>query len=208
MRTFGVDLLGVFSGWCMAYAHFQGRNQIWHLECSFFIFIKFNAVKAQIKTEKIDLAEFLHRRRVPGFPSPACPCGWYRQTPKHAIMPCSLLPRQRAHVPRSGASATTDCPPESSKPLQSLNGPVLTKPGLPVCWVDLVFVGGTADGSINSSVLFPPPPLFSAVSLPQHTVSQSAHAVAYRAPRAFIPRKVSRGILTELARMGWCHIGV
>ena len=29
-------------------------------------------------TENIGLEDFLFRRRVPGHPSPACPCGWHR----------------------------------------------------------------------------------------------------------------------------------
>lgn len=37
------------------------------------------------------LADFLHRRRVPDFTSPACSCGWYRQTAKHVVMYCRLL---------------------------------------------------------------------------------------------------------------------
>lgn len=36
------------------------------------------ALATHIWTEKIGLADFLHRRRVPGFPSPACPCERHR----------------------------------------------------------------------------------------------------------------------------------
>lgn len=50
-----------------------------------------SALATQIRTEKFGLAAFLHRRRVPGFSSPACPCGWHWQNPKHVIMFCRLI---------------------------------------------------------------------------------------------------------------------
>ena len=37
----------------------------------------------QIRSGKIGLAAFLHKCRVPGFESPACPCGWQWETAKH-----------------------------------------------------------------------------------------------------------------------------
>lgn len=42
-----------------------------------------SVLTAQTRTEQIGPADFFHRRRVPGFASPACPFGWHRQTPKH-----------------------------------------------------------------------------------------------------------------------------
>ena len=49
-----------------------------------------SSLATQIRTEKIGLADFLHRRRVPTVASPACPCGWHRQTAKHIIMFCPM----------------------------------------------------------------------------------------------------------------------
>ena len=49
-----------------------------------------SSLATQIRTEKIGLADFLHRRRVPTVTSPACQCGWHRQTAKHIIMFCPL----------------------------------------------------------------------------------------------------------------------
>ena len=49
-----------------------------------------SSLATQIRTEKIGLADFTHRRRVPVATSPACPCGWHRQTAKHIIMFCPL----------------------------------------------------------------------------------------------------------------------
>ena len=49
-----------------------------------------SSLATQIRTEKIGLAAFLHRQCVPTVTSPACPCGWRRQTAKHVIMFCPL----------------------------------------------------------------------------------------------------------------------
>ena len=49
-----------------------------------------SSLTTQIRTEKIGLADFLHRQRVPTAISPVCPCGWHRQTAKHIIMFCPL----------------------------------------------------------------------------------------------------------------------
>ena len=50
-----------------------------------------SSLATQIRTEKIGLANFLFNRRVPNVNSPACICGWPRQTAKHAIMHCQLI---------------------------------------------------------------------------------------------------------------------
>ena len=50
-----------------------------------------SALTTQIRTGKIGLADFLYQRRVPAVTSPACPCGWHRQTPEHVIMFCRLI---------------------------------------------------------------------------------------------------------------------
>jgi hypothetical protein len=43
-----------------------------------------------LRTEAIGLNDFLHRVGVPGVEA-KCPCGWERQTPKHAVMYCAGL---------------------------------------------------------------------------------------------------------------------
>ena len=58
-----------------------------------------SSLATQIRTGKIGLADFLYRRRVPSVTSPACPCGWYRQTAKHVIMFCPPLYQGRGRVP-------------------------------------------------------------------------------------------------------------
>ena len=50
-----------------------------------------SAQKTQIRTGKIGLANFIYQRRIPAVTSPACPCGWHRQTPEHVIMFCRLI---------------------------------------------------------------------------------------------------------------------
>ena len=50
-----------------------------------------SALTTQIRTEKIGLANFLFNRRVPGVMTPACSCGWQKQTAKHIILHCRLI---------------------------------------------------------------------------------------------------------------------
>ena len=47
-----------------------------------------SSLLTQIRTGKIGLASFLHACRVPGFESPACPCGWYQETARHIVLDC------------------------------------------------------------------------------------------------------------------------
>lgn len=47
-----------------------------------------STIATLIRTENIGLADYLHKRRVPGHESPACTCGWQRQTPKHILLFC------------------------------------------------------------------------------------------------------------------------
>lgn len=68
---------------------------------------------------KIGLANFHYRRRVPGFISSACPCGWHRQTPKHAIMHCQLM-SERSVLFREAGTRDYQKLTKSSKPLKSL----------------------------------------------------------------------------------------
>ena len=56
----------------------------------------------QIRTEKIGFAAFLHKQHVPDVTSPACHCGWERQTAKHVILYCKLNDIKE-HLPRSGS---------------------------------------------------------------------------------------------------------
>jgi exonuclease III len=50
-----------------------------------------SSLSTQIRTEKIGLASFLFKRRVPGVSSARCRCGWGNQTIKHVIMFCGLM---------------------------------------------------------------------------------------------------------------------
>lgn len=49
-----------------------------------------SSLATQVRTEKIGLADFLYRRRVPTVTPPACSCGWYRQMARHIFMFCPL----------------------------------------------------------------------------------------------------------------------
>ena len=54
-----------------------------------------SSLLTRIRAEKIGLVAFLHQRRVPGFESPACPCGWQWETAKHVILNCPRFTRER-----------------------------------------------------------------------------------------------------------------
>lgn len=55
-----------------------------------------SSLLTQIRTGKIGLAAFLHRCRVPGFESLACPCGWQWETAKHIVLGCPPASRRSA----------------------------------------------------------------------------------------------------------------
>ena len=59
-----------------------------------------------LRTEHIGLEDFLSRRKVPGHLSPACPCGWHRQTPKHILLFCPDFQQGRAQMLQK--AGTTD----------------------------------------------------------------------------------------------------
>jgi hypothetical protein len=50
---------------------------------------------SQLRTEAIGFNDFLSRRNVPGV-TPPCECAWPRQTPKHIVAYCPLLPARGA----------------------------------------------------------------------------------------------------------------
>ena len=54
-----------------------------------------SALATQICTEKIGLASFLFKRRVPNVTTAACSFGWPQQTAKHVIMHCPLMTRRQ-----------------------------------------------------------------------------------------------------------------
>lgn len=64
-----------------------------------------SSLTTQIRTEKIGLADFLFKRRVPSVVSPACPCGWPRQTPRHIIMECRIQPDRTSLFTSSAATS-------------------------------------------------------------------------------------------------------
>lgn len=51
-----------------------------------------------IRTEHIGLEDYLYRRRVPGHETPACACGWQRQTPKHVLIFCPKFREGRSRM--------------------------------------------------------------------------------------------------------------
>ena len=78
-----------------------------------------SALATQIRTRKIGLADFLHKHHVPGIISPACSCGWHKQTPKHVIMFCRLTNSRRAMFYKAGINSYQALT-ESPKPLKLL----------------------------------------------------------------------------------------
>jgi hypothetical protein len=65
-----------------------------------------SSILTQIRTEKIGLAAFLYRQKVPNVASASCSCGWLQQTPKHIAMFC---PDRQEHRQRLFQEAgTTD----------------------------------------------------------------------------------------------------
>lgn len=45
-----------------------------------------SSIITQVLTGKIGLRKFLYERGVPGMPSPDCPCGQAKETPKHVTI--------------------------------------------------------------------------------------------------------------------------
>ena len=54
-----------------------------------------SSVATQLRTEHIGLRTYLHRRRVPGVDSPACPCGYQSQNVQHALTRCDRWSNNR-----------------------------------------------------------------------------------------------------------------
>ena len=57
-----------------------------------------SSIAVQLRSGKTGLAAFLHRRRVPGYPSPLCPCGQASKTPKHVMIHCPKYSRMREEL--------------------------------------------------------------------------------------------------------------
>ena len=65
-----------------------------------------STVATLLRTRVIGLNDWLYMVGVPGIDSPACPCGWQRQTPEHIVTACSLHEVGRD---RLWQQARTDC---------------------------------------------------------------------------------------------------
>ena len=78
-----------------------------------------SALATQLRTGKIGLADFLHRRRVPGVETPACPCGAPRQTPEHVILECNMHEGREAMVHAAGGDSLKELT-GSAKALRTL----------------------------------------------------------------------------------------
>ena len=73
-----------------------------------------SSILTQVRTGKIGLVAFLCKRRVPGFPTPACSCGAPWETAKHVVLDCPHLLRARRSLYL--AAATTDYQALTSRP--------------------------------------------------------------------------------------------
>ena len=72
------------------------------------------SIPTQIRTSKMGLAAFLHRCRVPGFESPACPRGWQWETPKHVVLQGPRFSGEHQSIRRP--TSTTDSQQLTSSP--------------------------------------------------------------------------------------------
>ena len=61
-----------------------------------------SSLAVQIRTEKIEFTQYLHRQRVPAVTSPACECGCHSQTAKHTIRYCNLRPNTQRMLEEAG----------------------------------------------------------------------------------------------------------
>ena len=52
----------------------------------------------QLRSGHIGLRSYLHKMRVPGYESPACPCGWSYQDPKHILFFCKKTAEGRQEL--------------------------------------------------------------------------------------------------------------
>jgi hypothetical protein len=64
-----------------------------------------SSIATQLRTEHIGLRTYLHRRRVPGVESPACPCGYQSQNVKHMLTRCDQWSRNRGLWLRRASSS-------------------------------------------------------------------------------------------------------
>ena len=127
-----------------------------------------SAVTTQIRTGNISLADFLYQRRVPAVTSPACPCGWHRQTPEHVIMFCRLIDN-REQMFRAAGTNNYQQLSETVKTLKILTA-WLMKTGL----LNSIHTGiHTIVQSTVVSLLF---------SFSSHTASQPSHASGSASP--------------------------
>jgi hypothetical protein len=65
-----------------------------------------SSILIQLRTGKIGLNSFLHRRRVPDVPSPLCSCGFAPETPCHIAVDCLLTATARDRLAVSLAPRT------------------------------------------------------------------------------------------------------
>ena len=104
-------------------------------------------------TGKVGLAAFLCKRRVPGFPTPACSCGAQWETAKHVILDCPRLQRVRRSL--YTAAATTDYQVMISRPRPAA---ALTSWILRHGVLSRFSCSGAAGGWLLASHPPPPPP--------------------------------------------------
>jgi hypothetical protein len=64
-----------------------------------------SSIFTQIRTGKIGLADFLHKMGVPEVTSPACTCGFERETAQHVTVFCPRFQSSRSQLHLNG---TTD----------------------------------------------------------------------------------------------------
>ncbi len=54
-----------------------------------------NTIEVQLRTDKIGLRKFLHKRKVSGFDTPLCSCGEGDQSVHHVLLVCSRWTQKR-----------------------------------------------------------------------------------------------------------------
>ena len=68
-----------------------------------------STIATLLRTEHIGLADYLSRRKVPDYPSPACECGFERQTAKHIVLYCPRFERDRDKMIEEAGTSDFRC---------------------------------------------------------------------------------------------------
>ena len=78
-----------------------------------------STVATLLRTEHVGLNDYLCRRKVPGYDSPLCDCGWPRQTVKHIVLFCLRFARDRDKMIQEAATSDYTTLPSTARGLRA-----------------------------------------------------------------------------------------